>query len=127
MTQARGFSVIEAIVAAAIVIAALGSLTQLAITTRQATTAARARSNATLLAIDKMEELRGAGSLQTSPADALDRDADGFSDRIAAFTRRWSVQPLPSNPASALVLQVRVTTAQGVDARLVTVCAAKAD
>ncbi|HZP47277.1 MAG TPA: hypothetical protein VFB07_02000 [Vicinamibacterales bacterium] len=127
MPHARGFTIVEAVVASAIVITALASLTQLAVATRQATSAARARSTATLLAVDKMEELRSAPSLAPSPPDALDRDVDAFSDRIVGFTRRWWVQPLPWNPAGGLVVQVRVLAAHGVDARLVSVRAARAD
>lgn len=125
--MARGFTLIESIVSAAIVITAVASVTQLVVVSRQATTVARARSTATLLAVDKMEELRGPWPAATSPPDSLDRDVDGFSDRSGIFTRRWSVQPLPSNPASALVVQVRVIAVHGVDARLVTVRTARAD
>jgi type II secretory pathway pseudopilin PulG len=126
MARARGFTVIEAVVAAAIVITALGSVTQLVVLSRQTVTAARARSTATLLAVDKMEELRGRWPAASSP-DSLDRDVDGFCDRRGVFTRRWSVRPLPSNPAAAVVVQVRVMSIDGVDTRLTTVRAARAD
>ena len=127
MTQARGFTLVEAVVAAAIVITALASITQLVVLSRQAATAARARSTATLLAVDKIEELRGAWPTVSSPSDSLDRDIDGFCDRTGVFTRRWSIQPLPSNPTTAVVVQVRVVAMHGVDARLTTVRTARAD
>ncbi len=126
MAHARGFTIVEAVVAAAIVITALGSLTQLAVVSRQVTTRSRAQSTAILLAVDKMEELRASFPV-VSPADAVDRDVDGFCDQSGAFTRRWSVQPLPSNPGSAVVLQVRVVNAHGVDARLLSIRTARAD
>jgi Tfp pilus assembly protein PilV len=125
--SARGFSIIEAIVAAGLVAAALGSLTQLAVTSRRATTTASARSTAALLAVDKMEELRSGASPPASPIDALDRDANGFTDRLGSFTRRWSVQALPANAAGAVVLQVRVLAAPSIDVRLVTVRTPRAD
>lgn len=124
---ARGFSIVEAIIAAALVIAALGSLTQLAVAAKRATTTASARSTAALLAVDKLEELRSVAWPSGSPSDALDRDAAGFTDRLGSFTRRWSVQALPTNPAGAVVLQVRVLAVPSVDVRLVTVRTQRAD
>lgn len=67
----------------------------------------------------------GAG-LNPSPADSLDENTPGYVDYLdaqgkyvgtgstppgaAAFIRRWSVRPLPTNPNNTLVLQVFVTS-----------------
>jgi len=69
----------------------------------------------------------GAGKgLSASPADSLDTNTAGFVDYLnedgvwlgtgltppaaTLFIRRWSIQPLPTNPNNTLVLQVRVIT-----------------
>jgi prepilin-type N-terminal cleavage/methylation domain-containing protein len=69
----------------------------------------------------------GAGKgLTASPSDSLDVTAAGFVDYLDAagnwvgtgltppantlYIRRWSIQPLPTNPNNTLVLQVRVIT-----------------
>ncbi|HZT75596.1 MAG TPA: prepilin-type N-terminal cleavage/methylation domain-containing protein [Vicinamibacterales bacterium] len=137
--RADGFTLLEAVIATAILATGLASLAQIAALSTRATNAAAARSVATLLAIDKLEQLRAlqwtvdrAGmpasdaGLATSPGDALDRDADGFVDHPPGATRRWSIQPLPPYAADALVLQVRVI-AGGQDVRLVTVRARRAN
>lgn len=66
----------------------------------------------------------GAG-LNPSPADSLEQNTAGYVDFLdehgtwvgtgttptgaAMYVRRWSVQPLPTNPNNTLVLQVLVT------------------
>jgi prepilin-type N-terminal cleavage/methylation domain-containing protein len=66
----------------------------------------------------------GAG-LNPSPVDALDRNTNLYVDFLdangtwvgtgstpspaAVYVRRWSVQPLPTNPNNTLILQVLVT------------------
>jgi len=130
--RSDGFSLVETAIAAALVTTGLVALAQLAVASTRAGHAAGARTLAVLLAIDKMEQLRalawtvdGAGqpvsdaALGPSPSDALDRDVDGFVDRSAEFTRRWSVRPLPSYDGT-IVVQVRVVTAGGDEARLAT-------
>ncbi|HXW07073.1 MAG TPA: prepilin-type N-terminal cleavage/methylation domain-containing protein [Vicinamibacterales bacterium] len=73
--------------------------------------------------------------LNPSPTDSLDRNIPGFVDFIdaqgewvgtgstppatAAFVRRWSIQPLPSNPNNTLILQVLVTPLSNEQARIV--------
>ena len=68
------------------------------------------------------ERSGGGVGLSPSPGRALDRDTPGYVDFLdaagevlpagsqltPAFIRRWSVDPLPSNPVNTLVLQVRV-------------------
>lgn len=66
--------------------------------------------------------------LNPSPATSLDANTPGYVDYLdirgqwvgtggappagAKFIRRWSIQPLPTNPNNTLVLQVLVTTVQ---------------
>ncbi len=63
--------------------------------------------------------------LNPSPADSLERNTPGFVDFLdpdgtwvgtgttppgtAMYVRRWSIQPLPTNPNNTLVLQVLVS------------------
>jgi hypothetical protein len=67
----------------------------------------------------------GGTGLQPSPASALQENTPGFVDYIdsqgnvvgntaqvpagAMYTRRWSIEPLPTNPNNTLVIQVLVT------------------
>ena len=67
----------------------------------------------------------GAG-LNPSPSTALDQNTPGYVDYLdtfgnyagtgatppgnAEYIRRWSIQPLPTNPNNTLILQVLVTT-----------------
>ncbi|HSL20043.1 MAG TPA: prepilin-type N-terminal cleavage/methylation domain-containing protein [Vicinamibacterales bacterium] len=64
--------------------------------------------------------------LNPSPASTLDQNVAGYFDYLrtdgswvgnadpapadAQFVRRWSIEPLPTNPNNTLVLQVMVTT-----------------
>lgn len=72
--------------------------------------------------------------LNPSPADSLERNATGFVDYLdaggayvgtgptpvasAVYIRRWSIQPLPTNPNNTLVLQVLVTPVSSEAARV---------
>lgn len=123
----RGFSLLEVLVATTLLLVAIAALAGLSIVATRANTAARTTTLASLLAAQKMEELRmGNGvALVPSPVDALTRDTSGYCDFLdaagrslgggsqppaqAAFVRRWSIEPSPSNPARALALQVLVT------------------
>jgi hypothetical protein len=65
------------------------------------------------------------GGLNPSPGDSLEQNTPGYVDFLdangqyvgtgvtapgtAAFIRRWSVRPLPTNPNNTLVLLVLVT------------------
>ena len=78
-------------------------------------------------------EHNGSG-LNPSPSDALERNTDGFVDfldangqwvgtgstppRTAAYIRRWSITPLPTNPNNTLVIQVLVTPVASEAARV---------
>ena len=67
----------------------------------------------------------GGSGLNPSPATTLDQNVAGYVDYLdangvyvgtgttppdgAVFVRRWSIQPLPTNPNNTIVLQVLVT------------------
>jgi prepilin-type N-terminal cleavage/methylation domain-containing protein len=72
--------------------------------------------------------------LNPSPSDALEQNTAGFVDFLdgggswvgtgstppatAVYIRRWSVQPLPTNPNNTLVIQVLVTPVTNEQARV---------
>ena len=84
----------------------------------------------------------GGRGLDPSPLSALQENTDGYVDYVdnygnkvgtggqtppneAAYTRRWSITPLPTNPNNTLIIQVLVTKSrdrgaadQGAVARL---------
>ncbi len=69
--------------------------------------------------------LHNGSGLNPSPVDSLEQNTAGFVDfldgggswvgtgstppRSAVYIRRWSIQPLPTNPNNTLVIQVLVT------------------
>ena len=139
----RGFSLIEAVIAAGIVAGAFAALAQMFALSIAHNTSARNGSIAMMLAGQKMEELRAlTWGVELSPGGTLDSDVSGYVDYIdregsilsasgmmpaaTVYIRRWSVDALPAS-ADALMLQVLVTRpanraggAPGDAARLVT-------
>jgi type II secretory pathway pseudopilin PulG len=151
-SNARGFSLAEVLVAAGIMTTALLGLAQLFAMAVNANTMARNTTFATILAEQKLEQLRalawgfdregvpvsdtttntavdpesqvGGTGLSPSPATSLQENTVGWIDWIdregkivgsdenppagAAYFRRWSVEPLPTNPNNTLILQVLV-------------------
>jgi len=152
MTSSHGFTLLEVLVATTLLFVAVASLAGLSLMATEANAHAKTTTFAALLAARKIEELRSLPwgydafgnprsdpGLAASPADALKQNTSGYCDFLdasgaslgsggsppaqTAFVRRWSIQPLPSNPANALVLQVVVRRLRsGTDeASLVTV------
>ena len=80
------------------------------------------------------EAATGGTGLTPSPVGALDQNTPGYCDFVdggghvlgggttappgAIYARRWSIDPLPANPADTLVLQVLVTRVHDGAARL---------
>jgi prepilin-type N-terminal cleavage/methylation domain-containing protein len=123
--QARGFSLIEALVAMALLSGAVLSATLLFALSTRANAGAHQITMASLLARDKLEELRIAGRpLDSSPADSLVRTYRDYADAIdrfgqsigsaqplpdaAVYLRRWSIQSSGPAPADSVVLDVVV-------------------
>jgi prepilin-type N-terminal cleavage/methylation domain-containing protein len=138
MCSQRGFALLEVLVATTIVAVALAGLAQLFVMSTNANSRAKSTTLATVLAIDKMEQLRslmwGFDSLglplsdprlAASPSSALRQNIVGFCDFLnkagqsvgegrvpplgTIYVRRWSIEPLPADPGNVLVLQVLVT------------------
>jgi prepilin-type N-terminal cleavage/methylation domain-containing protein len=150
----RGFTLVEVLIA--MVVLAIVSLGVAALfgTAVRATHAARNQTSTSILAEQKLEQLRsltwgfdtsgqnlpvsdtttnlatnppsdGGPGLNPSPANSLDVNTQFYVDFLdargqwvgtganppgnTAFVRRWSVQPLPTNPNNTLVMQVLVT------------------
>jgi type II secretory pathway pseudopilin PulG len=145
-----GFSLVEVLCATTILMTSLVALAQLFAVSTRANTGARATTFTTVLAQQKLEQLRsltwgfdsvglpltdtstdltalaetptGGRGLTPSPAGALGTNTDGYCDFIDSkgaslgggttppvgtiYTRRWSIEPLPTNPNNTLVLQV---------------------
>jgi Tfp pilus assembly protein PilV len=124
--RSAGFSLVEVVVATAIVVTGVASLAQLFVVAEEANAMAGTTSMSALLAQSKMEELRGApGRLTPSPNEALLVNIAGCVDFLDAngtvlsastdtpsaqtvYVRRWSIGSLPTRP-SEIVLQVLVT------------------
>jgi type II secretory pathway pseudopilin PulG len=149
----RGFSLVETLVATTLMTVALASLAQLFLISTKANQSARLTTTASVLAQQKMEQLRGltwgfdmiglplsdttsdltvvpeqpqgGPGLTPSPYGSLQSNVDGYCDFLdgrgqplgggsvappnTVYVRRWSVEPLPTNPNNTLILQVMVT------------------
>lgn len=154
-SRERGFSLAETLVATAILTTVCLGVAQMFVIAADQTRGGKVETSATVLAEQKMEQLRsltwgfdltGQGlpvsdtttnvavdppddsglGLNPSPAGTLDSNTGGYVDYIdqfgrylgtgttapgnTAYVRRWSIEPLPTNPNNTLVLQVFVTT-----------------
>jgi prepilin-type N-terminal cleavage/methylation domain-containing protein len=150
-----GFSLVETLVATAILATVSLGVAQMFIYATDNTRGGKLETTATTLAEQKMEQLRGltwgyddeglglpetdvqtnlaanppdkSGSgLNPSPEGVLEGNTDGYVDYLdqqgsylgtgatppdnTVYIRRWSIEPLPTNPNNTLVFQVFVTT-----------------
>lgn len=126
LSPGDGFTLVEVLVALGLVLACAAGVGQLIVVALSSARHAREDSVATLLAAQKIEELRGAASAPAgpmlSPDNAIEMDVPGFSDnvdasgapssgtpgRTATFVRRWRVRPLVSDTAAGWVFHVVV-------------------
>ena len=104
LSDSRGFSLLEALIAAAILASALLSLAQLIALAVKTTAAAGRMTDAALLAVQKVEELQAGSWDELQPA--TDSPAPGF-------TRTWTVTPLGTDPDYIAVVEVVVSSAGG--------------
>jgi len=102
-------SLLETLIASAILATGLLSLAQLLGLAAHATAAAGRMTHAALLASQKVEELRAL------PAAAIEQSGDVPDP---GYTRDWSVVPLPSDPDHLSLVEV-VVRVRGIDTRLV--------
>jgi len=147
-----GFSLVEVLVAAVILMTGLIAVAQMFVTSTNQNMDARRVTTTSVLAQQKIEQLRalawgfdefglpvsdfasniavtpptpsGGVGLQASPDYSLFTSAPGYVDYLdaygnwvgtgmtppanALYVRRWSIDPLPTNPNNTLVFQVLV-------------------
>jgi Tfp pilus assembly protein PilV len=98
MAPARGFALLDALLASTVLIVCVLSLVQLFVLAARADRTARHLTIGSILAAQKVEELR------STPWSTRGEGVD----RIGEFTRRWTVTPLAVDPANTAVIDVRV-------------------
>lgn len=109
-----GFSLPEVVVAAGLLASALAALAPLLALSIQSDLSSRLRTSAMVAAQQKLEELISAGTDAGVVAPPAAGDVVDLTGRIVedgvdgVFTRRWWVEPLPADPAGALVIRVEV-------------------
>jgi len=105
-----GLSLAEVLVATGILIAGIAAVLPLFVVATRANVEARDVTYATVLAAQKMEELRAAPFPAPGGAlEYLDGGGAGLSGPAGAvYARRWDVAPLPAQPADTVVISVRV-------------------
>lgn len=114
----RGFSLVETIVATSLLAVALVTLAQFVSAGVQSGSAARARAATTLMAAQKMEQIRALpwGVIAAMPpevTDYLDASGDECCLRAnapcgdAIYVRRWSATPAPFS-TGVLIIDVDV-------------------
>ena len=108
--MSRGFSFIETIVAIGILTGALVTLAHVLAISVQMAAGASYRTAATMLAQQKLEQVRAEAELTDTPSGVEHRDGSGLrvcdaADPCdAAFTTvRWSISPVASNPDLVMV------------------------
>jgi Tfp pilus assembly protein PilV len=111
-----GFSLIEVLVAAGLLVGSLAALAFVFVFATRANADAQYATYATVLAMQKMEELRAASVPQVVDAvdyaDMRGTVLSGQSDPPqAVYERRWTVEPLVTAP-DALVIVVTVALAR---------------
>ena len=148
-----GSTLVEVLIATVLMAGGVLAMSQLFLVSTAANYSARTDTFATVLAEQKLEQLRsltwgfdlqglpvsdfatdtsvrpeaqdGGTGLQPSPPGALQENTPGYVDHVDArgeivgnsatppngslYTRRWSIEPLPTNPNNTLILQVVVT------------------
>jgi hypothetical protein len=120
-------SLLESLVACTILTVGVLSLAQLFALAAALNVSSRQTSHAAVLAAQKIEELRTVGAvLMPSPPSALSENTAGYVDYVdrtgdtvgagstvppdgAVYIRRWSIDPLATDPLSTVVIQVFVT------------------
>jgi prepilin-type N-terminal cleavage/methylation domain-containing protein len=123
--ERNGFTLIEVLVAAGLMATLALGVAPLFRIAAERNRESRLQTLATLIAFQKVEEIKSLGpaGLARSPAGSLDSDIDRYFDHLdvrgAALVRRWSIAPLSAGPAGVIVIQVLVAPAGNVSRRSV--------
>jgi prepilin-type N-terminal cleavage/methylation domain-containing protein len=111
----RGFTLVEVLVATAIVVTIAAGTAQLLAIAIHDEVAARQQLAMTASASTKLDEIAATvanGSPPGAVTGALDRAVSGFSDVVvvagASFERRWVIAPLTGYGARAVAVVLRV-------------------
>jgi Tfp pilus assembly protein PilV len=104
LSDSGGFSLLEALIAAAILASALLALAQVIALATSADAAAGRITDAALLAAQKVEQLRAGAWSELQP---------GTDSPAAGFTRTWAVTPLAADPEHIVVVDVLVRVPGG--------------
>ena len=133
LSSARGFTLVETIVATGILVTALAGVAQLFVLGSHLTRQAGASGIALVAAQDKLESLRGGAftydaaglevtdaALEPSPESSLSEDIDPYVDWLddygeaqsspdgAVLTRRWRITSLGETTPDAIAIEVCV-------------------
>ncbi|MBI2828254.1 MAG: hypothetical protein HYX77_03135 [Acidobacteria bacterium] len=115
VASGSGFSLVEVLIATGLLATAIAWLPYLFAVATRANLDAGDTTWATVLAAQKIEELRAGPfpeSLAAQSVDYLDSGGnplDGFGSTQRAYTRRWWIEPLPSAPDSTIAITVVVS------------------
>ena len=132
--RADGFTLVEVLLAISIFTVGLVSLAQLALLARESDRSAALLTVASVLAQDKMEQLRAtpwpigaaAGCCEYFDAHGV-LVANGTNPPIGTeYMRAWSIDPVPAIPDAAVTLRVWVEPRGAATVRLVSVRARRA-
>lgn len=119
MRDVRGFSLVEVVVATGLLATGLLALAHVMAAAVAANVAARNTTYATVLAGQKVEEMRATRDLAGS-IDAIDERGvvvgAGDPRSRTVYRRTWTAQPLPGAP-NVFVIQVRVQPAVAASGR----------
>lgn len=124
--NARGSTLIEALVATLILTTGLLSMAGLVSVAATSNRVAKNGTLAGILAEQKVEQLvASVWELDASSGASLQRNTPGFVEHLdgsggivgesaqpplsAVYTRRWSIEPVPTSAESAVLIQVLVT------------------
>ncbi len=116
-----GFSLVEVLIAACLLATVVASLPHLFVAAARANRDAGDVTWATVLAAQKLEDLRTEilpAPLSDQSVDYLDsagRSLEDLGSREPAYTRRWWIEPLPSAPDSTIVITVTVSRYRRAD------------
>ena len=116
-----GFSLVEVLIAAGLLATVIASLPHLFVVAARATADAGDTTWATVLAAQKLEELRAetlSAPFSDQSVDYLDsagKSLDGPGSAQRAYTRRWWIDPLPSDADSTIVITVAVSRYRRAD------------